>query len=146
MSVEYDERSPSTSRASSAPVTSQMSIPRKVISLETGSSSRSARDPRHRVGHVAVEWPGQPVGDAVELGEVDATGPRHELAAHGSLDSIQQRHEERVRGVPLNPVSGTVSGTIFRVGPPQASACPDAAKATISASVQAPWTPGAATR
>ena len=146
MSVEYDERSPSTSRASAAPVTSQMSIPRNVTSFETGSCSRSS--PTRGTGSAIdpVERPGQAVGDAVELGEVDAAGSRDELAAHDLLDSIQQRHEERVRGVPLNPVSGTVSGTIFRVGPPQASARPDAARATISASVQAPWTPGAATR
>ena len=146
MSVEYDVRSPSTSRASSSPVTSQMSMPRKVISLETGSLLAQLADPGDGVGDDPVERPGQPVGHAVELGEVDAAGPRHEPTAHGSLDGFQQRHEERVRCPPPNPVSGTARGPIFPVRAPQVSTGPDAASATISASDQAPSTPGAAAR
>ena len=67
-------------------------------------------DPRHGIGDDPVEGPGQPVGDAVELGEVDAAGTRHQAAADGILHSFQQRHGLRVRVSPVNPLSGTVRG------------------------------------
>ncbi len=87
-------------------MTSQTSIPRKVISLATGSCVAHLADARDGVGDHAVQRPGEAVGDPVELGEVDAAGPRHQPAAHGSLDSFQQRHEARVRVPAVRMLSG----------------------------------------
>jgi hypothetical protein len=84
---------------------------------------------------------------SVESGEVDAAGPRHEFAAHGTLDGFQQGHEGGVRVTPPpEPSGGTTTGRVVAARSYRGTARMVAARSAIWVSVHAPRMPGAATR
>ncbi len=59
----------------------------EAVSLETGSASRSCAEPGHRVVPVADQRPGQPVGDLVDLGQVQAAGAPEQPLPDRGLDA-----------------------------------------------------------